>query len=78
MTRSKVLDDLIDIINYAAFIYCQLDSEATPVDVLVKAGETYIKRKDEYRDAWKKMHVDELVAGLRLKAGRIAAMVHEE
>ncbi|MHC1624042.1 MAG: hypothetical protein ACXQTR_05580 [Candidatus Methanospirareceae archaeon] len=52
-------------------------SDHFPGEFYAEAGMIYIGRKDVYRDAWKRMTVEELAAGLRLKAGRIAAMLQD-
>jgi hypothetical protein len=36
---------------------------------------TYAARRGVYRDAWKEMSLEDLVAGLRLKAARVDAMI---
>ena len=50
-------------------------SDHFPGRFFAEAGMIYLSRKNTYRDAWRKMSVEELAAGLRLKAGRIAAML---
>ena len=46
-------------------------------EFFAEAGMIYLKRRDTYRDAWMRMSLEELAAGLRLKAGRITAMIED-
>ena len=48
-----------------------------PGQFFAEAGMIYLNRRDTYRDAWKRMSPEELAAGLRLKAGRVAAMLED-
>lgn len=68
----KVLDDLIDLINYAAFLYCKLDGCSRPAEVLVRAADVYLSRLNVFHDQWRNMTPAEIAAGIRLKAARIA------
>jgi len=52
-------------------------SDHFPGEFFAEAGMIYLNRKNTYHDAWKRMTPDELAAGLRLKAGRIAAMLQD-
>jgi hypothetical protein len=44
-------------------------------EFLADCGILYKCRQDTYRDAWLYMSPDEIVAGLKLKVGRIGAML---
>lgn len=68
----KVLDDLLDLINYATFLYCKLDGCSRPAEVLAKAIDIYLSRHEQYHDQWRDMLPAEIAAGIRLKAARIA------
>lgn len=68
----KVLDDLLDLINYATFLYCKLDGTSRPAEVLVHAVDVYLARLEVFKDQWRRMTPSELAAGIRLKAARIA------
>lgn len=73
----KVRDDLLDLINYAVFLYRRITAGTTHVEVLARAVDVYLSRDGVYGEAWRRMEPDELAAGLRLKAGRIAAFLQE-
>lgn len=73
MNVAKIEDDIVDMINYLIFVYCKLKN-CKVSEALWNAYETYEKRKKQYEDAWELMEIDELLAGIRLKAGRINAI----
>lgn len=73
MDLYKITDDVIDMINYLIFVYCKLKN-CKVGEALWDVYDIYEKRKKQYEDAWRFMDIDELLAGVRLKAGRINAM----
>jgi len=44
-------------------------------EFFAECGLLYESRKSVYRDAWAKMTAPELASGIRLKAGRVCAML---
>ena len=44
-------------------------------EFFAECGMLFKERQKDYRDAWKKMTPLEIASGLRLKAGRICAML---
>ena len=52
-----------------------MSERATIGEFFADCALSYAARRGVYRDAWKEMSLEDLVAGLRLKVSRVEAML---